>query len=186
MKKKKLFLKKFPFKIQRLSENICSTKRREINIVCIKESNFSCSYTHIMVINARNIFVCGTEKKECGSTQMFLFLFYRFFHYDFGSRGENENNHFWEKCVSNSNNSSAAQNLNIVCISNVDAMKCVYERKVDGNNILTRRILSIYNLSVETIPLFILISAVQKKKKNQKCSQTVVVRTLHQQVASSW
>ena len=88
-------------------------KWREINIVCIKESKLSCSYTHIMVINARNIFVCGTEKKECGSTQMFLFLFYRFFHYDFGSRGENENNHFWEKCVSNSNNSSAAQNLNM-------------------------------------------------------------------------
>ena len=67
-------------------------------------------------------------------------------------------------------------------------MKCVYERKVDGNNFLTRRILSIYNLSVETIPLFILISTVQKKKekKNQKYSQAVVVRTLHQQVALSW
>ena len=67
-------------------------------------------------------------------------------------------------------------------------MKCVYERKVYGNNFLTRPILSIYNLSVETIPLFILISAVQKNKtkKNQKYSQAVVVRTLHQQVALSW
>ena len=69
-----------------------------------------------MVINARNIFVCGTEKKR---VWQYSFFFCRFSHYDFGSRGENENNHLWdwEKCVLNSkqptNNSSAAQNLNI-------------------------------------------------------------------------
>ena len=43
--------------------------------MCTKESNFSCFYTHVMVINTRNIFGCGTEKKECGITQFFI-LFY--------------------------------------------------------------------------------------------------------------
>ena len=52
-------------------DNDSTEMKRSKYSACIKESNFSCSYTHIMVVNARNIFVCETKKK-CGSTQFFL------------------------------------------------------------------------------------------------------------------
>ena len=73
--------------------------KRNRNGMCINESNLSCSYSHIMVINTINIFGLGNGydntvlEKKCESTHFFFNLFNGFFQYDFGGRGENENNH---------------------------------------------------------------------------------------------